>query len=478
MSDAFAPPPGDPDALAATARALGAVAADLDAQYRSTQHAVAEAITQWRGPRTEAFRRAGAGLQAELLAASTGIAVVAQALRVYAIALRTAQQEIAGYARHAATATAAAADRTQTGIGGPAGQHLDQLSLKFTIGPLDVAAGTARSQLAVAAARVAAVIDAETDVIVPNAAMLSASEIERRVDATLGLSGLTEAGPMSVQQAWTTLGIAQSAVPENAVTESGEPDWSAALAEFNDKYLAPLSSLGTVAGAPNAGWAFARLVQASAAKNQFIQDARGAYLLTVGQLDHLVGVGEITARQANEAKSAAQAVLFQTSYFGPATRWTNARRFVAAGGLPETTPFLIFGRGLGLIGFAGDLATIYDPGVDNANEGAGLRVLSGANAVGTVMAIAPETSGAVISAGAAVFGTELATVGWVPVAGQVIVVGTGLVLAGDYAYHHWDAISDFTTTTAPHALATAASATGHALGDGCKAVGQAFSHVF
>jgi hypothetical protein len=41
----------------------------------------------------------------------------------------------------------------------------------------------------------------------------------------------------------------------------------------------------------------------------------------------------------------------------------------------------------------------------------------------------------------------------------VVVVGTGLVLAGDYAYHHWDQISG--------GLGHAASATGHVL-----------SHVF
>jgi hypothetical protein len=58
----------------------------------------------------------------------------------------------------------------------------------------------------------------------------------------------------------------------------------------------------------------------------------------------------------------------------------------------------------------------------------------------------------------------------VPVAGQVVVVGTGLVLAGDYVYHHWDQISS--------GASTAYHATTHALSSGASAVGHFVSSLF
>jgi hypothetical protein len=75
---------------------------------------------------------------------------------------------------------------------------------------------------------------------------------------------------------------------------------------------------------------------------------------------------------------------------------------------------------------------------------------------------------------------------WIPVAGQIIMVGTGLFLAGDYLYHHWDQVSHFVTSTVPHfvtstvphALGSAATATGHALSSGAKSVGHFVSSLF
>ena len=128
----------------------------------------------------------------------------------------------------------------------------------------------------------------------------------------------------------------------------------------------------------------------------------------------------------------------------------------------------------------GDALTIVDPGVANKTEGRALQVTAGANMVGTGMAFSATLLGA------------NAVVDWVPVAGQVVMVATGLILAGDYVYHHWDQITHGVSTAyhatthavstayhaTTHALGSAASATGHALSSAGSAVGHVFSSIF
>jgi hypothetical protein len=60
----------------------------------------------------------------------------------------------------------------------------------------------------------------------------------------------------------------------------------------------------------------------------------------------------------------------------------------------------------------------------------------------------------------------------VPVAGQVVVVATGLFLAGDWVYHNWDTVKGwgndvghFVTDTVPDALGDAADAVGDVASD-------------
>ena len=65
-----------------------------------------------------------------------------------------------------------------------------------------------------------------------------------------------------------------------------------------------------------------------------------------------------------------------------------------------------------------------------------------------------------------------------PVVGQVVMVGTGLFLAGDYIYHHWDQISNFTTKTLPHLADDAGHAITHGLSDAGHAVSSVFHHLF
>lgn len=85
------------------------------------------------------------------------------------------------------------------------------------------------------------------------------------------------------------------------------------------------------------------------------------------------------------------------------------------------------GHVFSVLGGAGDVMTLIDPGVENKTEGNVLRGDAGANLAGL---------GAMEFGGVAAGALGLAaTVGWVPVAGQIVVIGTGLFLAGDWVYH-------------------------------------------
>ena len=84
------------------------------------------------------------------------------------------------------------------------------------------------------------------------------------------------------------------------------------------------------------------------------------------------------------------------------------------------------GLGLGVLGVVGDVMTIASPGETGA-VGAADRVAAGANILGTGAA-ATSMLGGVFAANAAL--------DWVPVAGQVLAVGSGIYLAGDFLYQN------------------------------------------
>lgn len=95
------------------------------------------------------------------------------------------------------------------------------------------------------------------------------------------------------------------------------------------------------------------------------------------------------------------------------------------------------------VGAVGDVLTLINPGHGSAteqglNRGAAFVNLTGTVAVGAGMAADAGllgTAGGLLAADAAL--------GWVPVAGQVLLVGSGLVLAGIWAYDNVPVFHDF-----------------------------------
>lgn len=480
MSDDFTPPPGDPGTLRAAAKGLMQVASDLDTQNTATKNAVATSVSDWHAPRADDFRHAGAGLQAELALATTSIERVAELLGSYAAALETTQQQVASY-RSQAAAAQSAADRQSSQLK-PDDPEQDRIFQHAAArqGSLMHEAGLAKAALVALAGKVAAQIDTETDAAVPGSAGLSPDELRRRVDSSLGVAGLQGAaagGTLTPDQAWAVLASAQRAVPADAVEADGEVDWKKALTEFNDKYLGPPVSAGAAAVTPSEGWALYRLIQNQRQVDAVAQDLRTAFSEIVGPVAHDLDNGLASLTDLNNALIRFRQGADAVDLFGPAADSKGVLDAAKAGGLPDAGAIGALGKLAAVVGVAGDVFTLIDPGVQNPVEGGALRGAAGLNIVGTGMAFAPTLAGLV--------GIN-AVADWIPVAGQIIMVGTGLFLAGDWLYHHWDEVSHFVTDTVPHfftstvpnALGDAASATGHAFVSGAKAVGNFFSSLF
>lgn len=136
-----------------------------------------------------------------------------------------------------------------------------------------------------------------------------------------------------------------------------------------------------------------------------------------------------------------------------ADRATFLRGGVQAGGAMD-----VLGKVLLPVGMATDVWTIFHPGNGPAweqrlNQGASVANFVGSAAVGADMV-------GLIGADAAL--------GWIPVAGQVLLVGSALVLAGIWAYDNVPAFHDFCNsvgTETAHIATAAWDATAHAVGE-------------
>lgn len=144
-----------------------------------------------------------------------------------------------------------------------------------------------------------------------------------------------------------------------------------------------------------------------------------------------------------------------------AIRKENAARLGAA---EELTKGAGVWRGIGmgsdLLGLAGDYFTLRKP-EDGGVMGDVDRGVAGANA----------GLSAADLAGLAGLTAE------VPVEGQVVLVGTGLYLGGDYLYHHWAPFRDVANDVG-HATVASADAAGHAATSAAKGVWHGITSVF
>jgi hypothetical protein len=88
------------------------------------------------------------------------------------------------------------------------------------------------------------------------------------------------------------------------------------------------------------------------------------------------------------------------------------------GGLPDSPIFEVGGKVLGGVAIVGDVGTLIDPGGNSVAEDTANRGAAVANGVSTVIVLNAATDE-------------------IPVAGEVVMVGSGLYLGGDWLYNHW-----------------------------------------
>ncbi len=130
---------------------------------------------------------------------------------------------------------------------------------------------------------------------------------------------------------------------------------------------------------------------------------------------------------------------------------TSAAAVSAASGLSRFTGALSVAKyGLGATAIVGDVFTMISP-EDSGAMGWVDRGAAGANA-------ALVTGDLAVTAG--VFGAEAT----IPVAGEVLMVGTAAYLAGDYLYHHWEPFRNVCNTVADTTVSVVKDV-GHAASD-------------
>lgn len=444
MTGGFDPPAGAPDGLAAAAGKLQAVARDATTQEAALKGGFATALSTWKAPRADDFRHASAGIQLQVVGAGTAAGQAGDALAAYAVALRAAKAHVADLARQAHAATAAAdaqakqlpPDSTQIDL---VYQHAAQHSWA-----LQRQAQALHDDLRVLAQRTAQLIDAATESGMPGATSLNPSEIARRVNSSMGVSGMGNAahdGTLSPESAWKLLVPAQQAVPAEDVSSDGEPEWKKIIAALGVPVNGPVAAW-TFGTTPPAGWALYQL-----AHNNAVVKSTNASLLEAADAivrDARLGGADNIIAAAYRMEHLGDAV----AAFDPAAATPGLVKSVKAGGIPEVGPWAVAGRVLAVAGIASDVMTVISPDGDstveqNANRGA-----------------------AVLNAGATmtVLLAANASCDWIPVVGEVVMVVTGVYLAGDWIYNSYkhggwaktaaDATGNFVAHTAPHAVAS------------------------
>jgi hypothetical protein len=469
MVAGFELPEGDPDAIDAAVRQLSGVVNDLHAQETTVQGGFGQALASWKAPRADDFRHASAGVQVQLKMAQSTVESSLTLLSAYGKALRQARTDIADLGRQAdrrqleTEQRAASMDPNDVDIDRE-WQHCAQF-----VGTLAAHAADIRNHLRTLAEQTAAAIEAATETALPGASALSPDDVRRRVDHAYGVEGTASAlarGTLTAGQAWAALDTPGKALAPDEVKHDGQPDWPEILRAANDQAV----TAWAIGSTPPAGWALGQLVQNFVAYRAAVAKLPTSLVDVVGPeldsgrlyggVDDILGEVERTV-QWTAADSDAASASFNL--------W-RATETAGEGGLPAG-----FWSGaahtFSLLGAVSDVATIWNPDVENSTEGNVLRGAAAANLAGI---------GAVEFGGTAAAALGLdAAVGWVPVAGQVVVVATGLFLAGDWVYHNWDTVKqwgsdvgNFVTDTVPDALGDAASDTVDALGDAADAVGD------
>lgn len=467
----FELPPGDPDAIDGALRSWVNVASDLKSQESGARSGFAAALATWKGNRADDFRNASAGLQLQVHEAQSTIEESVGHLQAYSKVLRNAIEEIKQLQSTAAARQNSV--QSQTAKLNPNSTQIDQLDqhCAMYVAALMQQAEVLRQGVVTAARATAGLIDAGTDVAVPDSEKLSPAAIARRVEQSTGVAGIQQAisgNSLTTGQAWAALNSATKELPADAVNGDGSinsaqlsKDLTAIEKQEADnpakKALDSTLDGWTLATAPSSSWALYRL--AEAARN--FHNATAALPADLAKLSP----AELDTPSINKTPNALlDGIERDMSTLTPADEAafaadadvTEATQSLLRNGLPFSADWLA--KGSVALGFLGDGWTLFDPKAPTDD-----KVDAGVNALG--LAATTETGSTLLAGGLEAGGlvTADAAVGWVPVVGWTLVAGT----AGYELWKHRKAVGTFVTHTVPNFVTKTVP---HALGDAASGV--------
>jgi len=205
------------------------------------------------------------------------------------------------------------------------------------------------------------------------------------------------------------------------------------LAETMDKLNTKLGyglSPWALLTAPPAAWAAARYLKALSV----FRNLPGAFAVMSNFLESRAFLADaLLGGQAGDAIRAMKMPLAVGMTMAVGAKVDKTRTgFADLGGLGDSGVAKWGGRLFGGGAIFSDGLTMWQPGGHSTGENVANRVAAGANAAGTGAVMAGESGAATV---AKIAGIDAST-GWIPVAGQAVMLGTGLYLAGDWAYNH------------------------------------------
>jgi hypothetical protein len=261
---------------------------------------------------------------------------------------------------------------------------------------------------------------------------------EARQDATTAAG--TAAGRLG---AATSSMAAVPPAPSPVAGGEGGGDSENVFQWFNDIVLGSVNTGAAMLTLPPALFGAAKWGMAARSAAGLPGDLRTLWDSTINPLALLADRGEVpwSVVESRAANFMGASSLFQSDVD---TAVTNGKLSFLRGGLPDSPVFETAGKVLGPVAILGDVGTLIEPGGNSVAEDSANRVAALGNGVSTLIVLNAATDE-------------------IPVAGEVVMIGTGLYLGGDWLYNHWSPFHD-AMDDAGHGISTAYHATTHALG--------------
>lgn len=404
---AYPVPSGDPETLRTAARRYKSLAQDHSTLLTTFQRHVEAVLKGWTGPLAAQYKTAAEGVYPRFKAVHEAAASAHTALHRYAGALETAQKAVSS-ANKASGKDAHNSHSFAAGHGQSAHQLGRQVSDANSA--LSRAAGTCATALG----------HAQTTLARTCPDTMSAKQLKAQVDKAG--EELKEENP----------GLWEKLFGPEGELRKWDEKLHAVPAPYADMVLLKLMS--SAEGAEES----AKTAEEFAARIPELMEAD--FPKMARPIMNAMSRGEATEADL------AQAIEDFAKDWDAIAKW-NAGTKAASLGEAARLPWLR-GAGVGLnsLALVGDIYTMWSP-EDKGAMGWVDRGAAGVNA-----GLAGWDTAALL----------LTPVDAVPVVGEVVMVGTGLFLGGDYLYHHWKPFKNVCDSTG-HAVASAAKSTWHAV---------------